>query len=106
MLRLLLIPAVLLALLIGAMFWSKAPAEEKADFTFILRGEIGTLDPNRMAYNIDIRMGYALWEGLYTPDPVTLDAIPGCAFPIDVNPEKTVYTFHIRENARWSTGDD
>src|ERR1700683_2199694 len=106
MLRMLLIPALLLALLSGVMFWSRSPAEPKADFTYILHGEIGTLDPNRMSYNIDIRIGYALWEGLYTPDPVTLDAVPGCAFPIDISPDQTVYTFHIRPQAKWSNGDD
>lgn len=106
MLRLLLIPVVLLALLSAAMFWSKPPAEEKADFTYINLGEIRTVDPNHMSYNVDIRIGYALWEGLYAVDPVTLNAIPGSAYPIDISPDKTVYTFHIRPEAKWSNGDD
>jgi oligopeptide transport system substrate-binding protein len=106
MVRLLLIPAVLLALLSGVMYWSKAPAEEKADFTYINLGEVRTADPNHMSYNVDIRIGYALWEGLYALDPVTLNAIPGSAYPIEISDDKIVYTFHIRPEAKWSNGDD
>ncbi|HZL37347.1 MAG TPA: peptide ABC transporter substrate-binding protein [Tepidisphaeraceae bacterium] len=106
MFRLLLIPVVLLALLGGAMLWSGSKAETKADFTFVNRGENHSLDPNLMSWMQDIRLAYGLWEGLYTIDPVTLDAIPGCAFPIDISPDKTVYTFHIRRTAKWSNGDD
>ena len=69
MMRLLLIPAVMLALLGGAMVWSGSAAEKKADFVFINRGEVTSLDPNRMSWMQDIRIGYALWEGLYTIDP-------------------------------------
>ncbi len=106
MLRLLLIPVAMLALLAGVMVWSGGATEKKADFSFINRGEITTLDPNRMSWMQDIRIGYGLWEGLYAPDPVTLDAIPGCAFPIDISADRTVYTFHIRPQAKWSNGDD
>jgi oligopeptide transport system substrate-binding protein len=105
MLRLLIIPVALLALLGGMMFWSGGATRQKADFSFINRGEIGTLDPNRMSWMQDIRLGYALWEGLYALDPKTLDAVPGCA-EVEVSPDKTVYTFHIRPTAKWSNGDD
>jgi oligopeptide transport system substrate-binding protein len=105
-LRLAAIPLALLALLAAALWWSGGSAARPADFSFINRGEIGTLDPNRMAWLQDIRIGYALWEGLYTLDPATLDAIPGSAGRIDVSDDKTVWTFHIRPEARWSNGDE
>lgn len=103
--RLLLIPLALLILLAGAMLWSGGGGEAKPDFTFINRGEIGTLDPNRMSWLQDIRVGYGLWEGLYTLDNKTLQAIPGTADRITISPDQRVYTFHIRDTARWSNGD-
>jgi oligopeptide transport system substrate-binding protein len=103
--RLLLIPLGLLILLAGAVLWSGGGGEAKPDFVFINRGEIGTLDPNRMSWLQDIRVGYGLWEGLYTLDNKTLEAIPGTADRIDISPDQRIYTFHIRNTARWSNGD-
>jgi oligopeptide transport system substrate-binding protein len=80
-------------------------ADKKADFVFVNRGDIGTLDPNRMSWMQDIRIGYALWEGLYALDPETLDPIPGAADKIDISDDKRTYTFHLRDNGRWSNGD-
>ncbi len=105
MLRLALVLVLLLSLLAAAFHWSSSTRHQRADFTFINRGEIGTLDPNRMSWVQDIRVGYALWEGLYTLEPQTLKPIPGSADRIDISPDKKTYTFHIRENARWSNGD-
>ena len=105
MTRVLLIPVVVLALLCGAVVWSGGGGvREPADFTFINRGEIGTLDPNRMSWMQDIRVGYALWEGLYALDPATIEPVPGAAERVDVSPDKTVYTFHLRRSG-WSNGD-
>lgn len=105
MLRVLLILSFLVVLLIGAVCWSGSARQPRADFVFINRGEIGTLDPNSMSWVQDIRVGYALWEGLYALDPQTLKPIPGTADRIDISPDKTVYTFHIRDTACWSNGD-
>src|SRR4051812_4074566 len=100
MFRLLLIPLALFLLLAGAVVWSGGAAETPADFTFVNRGDIITLDPNQMSYLQDIRMALAMWEGLYTYDARTLEPIPGCASGADVNEGKTVYTFHIRPEAK------
>jgi oligopeptide transport system substrate-binding protein len=105
MLRLLVIPTCLVALLAASILLWKSPADPRADFTFILRGDNKCLDPNGMSWMQDIRLAYGLWEGLYTLDPATLKPIPGCADEIGIDATKTIYTFHIRDNARWSNGD-
>src|SRR3954469_426211 len=104
---LMLIPVALLLLLAGVVLFPGGKRAGRADFTFINRGETKTLDLNRISWAQDIRTAYALWEGLYTIDPLhTLGTIPGCADPIDLSPDQTVYTFHIRPNAKWTNGDD
>jgi oligopeptide transport system substrate-binding protein len=97
-----------LLLLVGAgalYLWHHAATATRADFTFINRGDNKSLDPNTMSWLQDIRLAYALWEGLYSLDPVTLKPIPGCADPIEISLDQTVYTFHIRPQARWTNGD-
>jgi oligopeptide transport system substrate-binding protein len=103
--RLLAIPLVLLLMTAGAMVWSGSAAGQRADFTFINRGENKCLDPNCMSWMQDIRIAYALWEGLYALDSKTLSPVPGTADRIEISPDKTVFTFHIRDDARWSNGD-
>jgi oligopeptide transport system substrate-binding protein len=107
MFRLFLIPVVLGALVGAAVVWSgDSSSSEPADFTFINRGDNKSLDPNTMSWMQDIRLAYALWEGLYSLDPVTMKPILGTADKVDVDEAThTVWTFHIRENAKWSNGD-
>jgi len=103
MTRIVFIALALVAIVVAAVVWSGAGGvEEPADFRFINRGEIKTLDPNRISWMQDVRMGLALWEGLYQLDPKTADAIPGTAGKIDISDDQLVYTFHIRPEARWS----
>ena len=47
----------------------------------------------------------ALLEGLVTEDPKDLHPVPGVAERWDISPDGLVYTFHLRHNARWSSGD-
>src|SRR3954464_11976510 len=105
MTRLLLIPLGLLVLLIGAMTWSGSAIQQRAAFTFINRGDIITLDPNQMSYLQDFRISYAIREGLFEYDPQTLAPIPGEASSVDLSPDKRVYTFHLRPDAKWNNGD-
>jgi oligopeptide transport system substrate-binding protein len=101
------IPLVILLLLAGWAIFGGAAREQRADFTFINRGETKTLDLNRISWAQDIRTAYILWEGLYTIDPVrTLGTVPGCADPVELSDDKTDYTFHIRPTAKWTNGAD
>jgi oligopeptide transport system substrate-binding protein len=105
MFRLLIIPGVLIMFLAGAMVWSNGAHSRTADFTYVCPYENKTLDIDVMSWMQDIRVAYALYEGLYTLDPVTLEPMLGSADRVDVNRDKTVYTFHIREDACWTNGD-
>ncbi|HEX4055004.1 MAG TPA: peptide ABC transporter substrate-binding protein [Tepidisphaeraceae bacterium] len=106
MIRLLSIPVILAGLVAAAVFWSRDVGDRRpADFAFVNRGDNKCLDPNGMSWMQDIRIAYALWEGLYTLDPVTLKPILGCADSAQVDPTHTIWTIHIRPDARWSNGD-
>ena len=79
MLRILIIPLALLGMLLGAMVWSGGGVEKRADFAFINRGDIYTLDINQMSYMQDFRLTYGIREGLYSPHPETMRPIPAGA---------------------------
>ena len=53
----------------------------------------------------DMRIVQALFEGLTRVDPQTGGAIPGLAARWDISPDAKTYTFHLRTNAVWSTGE-
>jgi oligopeptide transport system substrate-binding protein len=105
MLRLL-VPFALLLAAIGVVAVTDRPLP-KADFTCVNRGEITTLDLQRMSWMHDLRAAKLLWEGLTTNDPFTWDYAvkPAAADRWEVSPDRRMYTFHIREAARWSNGD-
>src|SRR5687767_4699642 len=105
MIRILSIPLALLVLLAGAMFWSGGGVEKRADFAFINRGDIHTLDLNTMSYMQDFRLTYAIREGLYNLDKDNFQPEPAIAGRFDLSPDKKVYTFHLRRDAKWSNGD-
>src|SRR3989440_4961290 len=105
MLRLLFIPLALIALLCGAMAWSGGGATQRADFSFINRGDINTLDLNQMSYMQDFRLTYAIREGLYDLQPKTFKPIPAGATHHDLSTDKKVWTFHLRDGCKWSNGD-
>src|SRR5438045_9370938 len=102
MFRLLTIPAAVLALLAAAVWWSGGGAEKRADFSFINRGDIYTLDLNQMSYMQDFRLTYGIREGLYAPNPQTLKPEPAGAIGHTISDDGRVWTFKLRPDARWS----
>ena len=79
--------------------------QERADIVFINGGEPETLDPAVAVGQLDGRISEALFDGLMQYDAKTGDAIPALAERFDLSSDGLIYTFHLRTNATWSTGE-
>ncbi|GMU21195.1 MAG: hypothetical protein AMXMBFR13_12880 [Phycisphaerae bacterium] len=100
------VPAILIAILLGAVSLSTQRAGPRAEFTFIHRASVHTLDPAQMSYSQDIRLAQALWEGLTRLHPRTTAPIEGAArLPPEISSDGMRYVFTLRDEARWSNGD-
>ena len=79
--------------------------EPPADVTILNGGEPESLDPAIIVAQLDMRIIQGLFEGLTRFDPKTADAVPGLAQSWDISPDGKIYTFHLRTNLVWSTGE-
>ena len=64
-----------------------------------------TLDPHKMTGVPEHTLALALFEGLVTHDPKTLEPRPGVAESWTVSADGLAYTFRLRADAKWSNGD-
>ncbi|MBI1320340.1 MAG: peptide ABC transporter substrate-binding protein [Candidatus Hydrogenedens sp.] len=69
------------------------------------RSEVQDLDPHVVSGIAEFRALGALFEGLARVNPETLEPEPGVAASWDIAPDGVHYTFHLRDDARWSNGD-
>jgi oligopeptide transport system substrate-binding protein len=76
----------------------------KADFTFVNQCEVASLDPAICTEIPEGRIIMALFEGLATFSPQTLEPLPAVARSWDISDNGLTYTFHIRPGLRWSDG--
>ena len=100
--------APLLALMvIGALVLATDRPRPRADFTFANHAEVNTLDPQKMSWMYDLRMGRMLYEGLVRPDFLGAEPTirPGVAERWEISEDGRTYTFHLRTDAKWSSGD-
>ncbi|HEY1663107.1 MAG TPA: peptide ABC transporter substrate-binding protein [Verrucomicrobiae bacterium] len=79
--------------------------EAPADITILNGAEPQSLDPALLTGQADMRVAIGMFEGLTRLDPTNAQAIPGLAESWDISPDGTVYTFHLRTNLVWSTGE-
>jgi oligopeptide transport system substrate-binding protein len=102
----LLVPFAVLLAAIGVTVLTDRP-QKPADFTFINRGDVTTLDLQKMSWMQDLRIGRMLFEGLTKNDVFSTDyrKLPGVAERWEISPDGRVYTFYLRADAEWSNGE-
>ena len=76
-----------------------------AGFTFITSNEHFDLEPQQISWLHDSRLVQMMYEPLVEVDYQTMQVHPGVAERWKVSDDGTVYTFHLRDAARWSNGD-
>ena len=79
--------------------------EPRADIVIINGAEPESLDPAIVTGQPEMRIALALFEGLTRFDPRTGQAVPGLAESWERSTNGRTYTFHLRSNAVWSTGE-
>ena len=79
--------------------------EPPADVTIINNIEPESLDPAIIVAQADMRVVSGLFEGLTRLEPVKARAVPGLAESWEISPDGKTYTFHLRTNLVWSTGE-
>lgn len=105
MLRLL-VPVILLLALVGISVLSDNPSP-RADLVFVNSSDVNTLDPQRMSWMHDLRTARLLFEGLVKNDVLSddFDIVPAVAQSWSLSEDARTYTFHLREDAKWSNGE-
>jgi oligopeptide transport system substrate-binding protein len=96
-------------LLAGCGKHPSAPAAANAAPRKILNfgngAEPHDIDPQTIVGLPEEYITLALFEGLVSYDPKDLHPVPGVAKSWEISPDGLVYTFHLREEAKWSNGE-
>ncbi len=82
---------------------TKVP-EGKTTINIGVGAEVATLDPALIADAVSMRVASDLFEGLTVLDQNN-KVSPGVASYWDISKDGLTYTFHLRENAKWSNGE-
>ena len=96
---------LLVGLLAGALALARGARLAPAEFVFNNGTEVSTLDPATVTGVPEGRVLRAIFEGLVVKHPRTLEPLPGMAQSWELSPDGLRYTFHIRRDARWSSGE-
>lgn len=68
-----------------------------------LTSQLSTLDTTQTTDKVTFTVVQHLFEGLYRLDENS-QTVPGIAESVDISEDGKIYTFHLRENAKWSDG--
>jgi len=89
----------------AVLLLSGCKPEPHADLVIVNGNEPESLDPAIVTAVPDMRIAKALFEGLARLEGKTGRPTPGLAERWEIGPSGTIYTFNLRTNAAWSTGE-
>jgi len=108
LLRIILVLTVTATVLVSSCRRASTPADQAIKDKTLLLGngsEPQDLDPQVCTALADYNILISLFEGLTCIDEKTSQAVPGVADTWSCSSDGRIYTFHIRDNARWSNGE-
>src|SRR5947207_3124669 len=82
-----------------------ARREPPADLVIVNGNEPESLDPAIVTGISEMRIAKALFEGLLRLEATNARPVAGLAERWDISPDGKTYTFHLRTNLVWSTGE-
>ncbi|MBT4530402.1 MAG: peptide ABC transporter substrate-binding protein [Phycisphaerae bacterium] len=89
----------------GLIFLTSFSSQKpRADFVFVNRGDVFTLDPQRMSWLNDMQIAYCLYEGVVRWNTEDFSIEPAASESFNVSDDGKTYTFNLRKDARWSNG--
>ncbi|MDR2553748.1 MAG: peptide ABC transporter substrate-binding protein [Treponema sp.] len=77
----------------------------RSELTAVFSGDEPELDFRKSYLASEAQIFTALYEGLFSYNPVTLEPVPAAASSWRLSEDKKVWTFTIRQNARFWNGD-
>ena len=102
MTRQILLPLILLVGLLVLVTVDQG--DRDAELVFAADNEVFTLDPQRMSWLGDMRMAYALYEGLVRWNPDDFSTQAAVARSWSVSDDGLTWTFEMDPEAQWSDG--
>jgi oligopeptide transport system substrate-binding protein len=100
----LVIPILVLLALVAAAA-SLSGGGRPAAFTVVQSSDAFTLDPQRISWQHDTRLGRSIYETLVASDPDRGGIIPAAAERWECAPDGRTWTFTLRTDGRWTNGD-
>ncbi|HEY0321057.1 MAG TPA: peptide ABC transporter substrate-binding protein [Pyrinomonadaceae bacterium] len=85
-------------------YFGKVQPPEGQVLRYISGAEPQTLDPQYMTGQPESRIAGAIFDGLVDYTEETMKPRPSLATSWDVNADGTVWTFHLRKDAKWTDG--
>lgn len=86
-------------------YFGKIMPPEGQVLRYITGAEPQTLDPQYMTGQPESRIAVALYDGLVEYEETTMNPRPSLAKSWETNADGTVWTFHLRDDAKWTDGE-